>query len=325
MGCCDAWEYHATYAGVAEVMQPGDLPVVVWGRPQAHFCLGQHQSAAAELIRDPGVPVVRRPLGGGGVWLDTNQACVVLVAPREFFPARPADWFDHALSPIVRVYREAGLPAAMEAQDIWLHGRKLAGSGAATIGAAGLVGSSFLLSFPAGRFVQLVAAPSAGFRLWLADALRASLASWSQHAPVPDWEWLSMVYRRAANAEFGWRWEQSRLTDDERAARDGWRAELVPEDERNTRLVPHGIKINAASFLTEREFDGGWVRVLTQGRRLARVALSAAPALPEARLAGLALNLHELSAILAGYIGCGDAAIWAQRILDTAHVDTESA
>jgi lipoate-protein ligase A len=305
-------------------MQPGDLPVVVWGRPEAHLCLGQHQSAALELTPDCGVPVVRRPLGGGGVWLDSNQACVVLIAPLDSLPRRNTDWYVYALAPILQVYREAGMPVTLEAQDIWLHGRKLAGSGAATIGQAGLVGSSFLLRFPLEQFASRIATPSSDFQQWLVEALRTAITSWSEHTPLPDWAWLSMVYRRAANQAFGWRWHQSLLTEGERAARDGWRDELIPEHDSTTRLVPHGIKINASSFLTERHYDDGWVRVLTQGRRIVRVALSAATALPETCLRDVEPGVDSLGQSLLPYFNPAQASEWTLRILETAHFYTES-
>ncbi|MHB1173659.1 MAG: lipoate--protein ligase family protein [Sulfuriferula sp.] len=303
-------------------MQPGDLPAVIWGRPQPHVCLGQHQSASVELSTAyADVPVVRRPLGGGSVWVDTDQACVVLVAPLDFFPFRTVDWYAHALQPIVQVYREAGLLAVLEVQDIWLHGSKLAGSGAATIGRAGVVGSSFMLNFPIEQFAGRVAAPSAGFYQWLLEALRASLTCWSQHANVPDWEWLSMVYRRAANAQFGWRWEQSLLREDERAASDDWRAELIPDHEASQRMIPHGIKINAACFLTERQYGNDWVRVLTHGRQLARVALSVAPGLPEVHLE----NEHDsIIVALARYLDNTASRLWAERIIETAYFNPEA-
>ncbi|WP_189941793.1 lipoate--protein ligase family protein [Sulfuriferula thiophila] len=300
-------------------MQAGDDPVVVWGTPAAHFCLGQHQSAAAELITDPHVPVIRRPLGGGGVWLDRHQACMVLIAPRDFFPNRTEGWYAHALAPMLQVYSEMGWAASLVQQDVWLNGKKLAGSGAATIGSAGVVGTSFLLKFPADEFTQLIAVPSAGFRSWLSAALQEAITSWSEHAPVPELAWLSLVYRRAATGIFGWRWEQAMLRDDERAARDEYRAELVPENDTPNRLVPHGIKINAQSFLTEQHFDGRWVRVLTQGQTIARVAMSHLPQLPEHSLTDIALTEAGLGAVLQDYLPAAVVPFWAQCILTTAH------
>lgn len=324
LGECEPADYHATYAGIAEAMRAGDDPVAVWGMPAPHFCLGQHQSLAAELIADPQIPVIRRPLGGGGVWLDRHQVCIVLIAPRDFFPSRTDGWYAHALEPMLQVYREMGWAVSLMQQDVWLHGRKLAGSGAATLGAAGVVGTSFLLKFPAAEFTRLIAVPSPGFRQWLAEALQEALTSWSDHAPMPDLAWLSLVYRRAAAGIFGWRWEQALLRDDEKAAREEYRAELIPESDTPVKHVPHGIKINAQSYLTEQHFDGRWVRVLTDGQGISRIALSHAPELPEYSLTDSAMTQTAVSRVLEDYLPAEVASLWAQRILATAYFADKS-
>lgn len=130
-----------------------------------------------------------------------------------------------------------------------------------------------------------------------------------------------MVYRRAANNQFGWRWEQSLLREDERAASDEWRAELIPDHQGGARMVPHGIKINAACYLTERQYGDDWVRVLTQGRNLARVALSVIPGLPETQFAN---ESDSVAVELATYLDSAAASLWAQRITETAYFNPEA-
>jgi hypothetical protein len=304
-------------------MRAGDDPVVIWGQPAAHFCLGQHQSIAAELVADVTVPVIRRPLGGGGVWLDRNQVCLVLVAPRDFFPSRTHAWYAHVLAPMLQVYAEMGWNVELVGQDVWFNGKKLAGTGAASIGEAGLVGTSFLLKFPVAEFTRLIAVPSEGFRVWLDEALQGSLTTWSDYAEVPELPWLSLIYRRAAAGIFEWRWEQACLRDDERSARESYRAELVPDDEGQAKLIPYGIKINARSYLTEREFDGAWVRILTRGHVIARISLSVMPDLHEQSLVSVTPTLDRLTERLHAFFVAADAHLWAQRILLTAYFAEE--
>lgn len=300
-------------------MRPQDDPVLVWGWPEAHICLGQHQSAMAELESGHGLTVVRRPLGGGGVWIDRSQACLVLVAPRGFFPVRTADWYGHALAPLLDVYADMGWPVRRVGQDVWLHQRKLAGSGAATIGDAGLVGSSFLLDFPYDAFAAAVAAPSPGFRDWLREALRSQMTSWAEQGSVPDPAWLSLHFRRAAATRFGWRWEQALLRDDERAAREAWREDVVSDEMLPVRRrVRDGIKLRAGCFLAERQFGADTVRVLTRDGQLERIAVSACPQLPESALAQAGVSPEALAATLACWMSPGEAARRAQQVLETA-------
>ena len=304
-------------------MQVGDDPVLVWGQPAAHFCLGQHQSIAAELVTEVSVPVICRPLGGGGVWLDRYQVCLVLVAPRAFFPQRTQDWYAHALAPMLQVYAEMGWHASLVAQDVSLNGKKIAGTGAASIGVAGLVGTSFLLKFPVDEFTRLIAVPSEGYRIWLGDALQAAITTWSDYAELPELTWLSLVYRRAAAGIFDWRWEQALLREDERAARDDYRIELIPEVNKQTKLIPYGIKINARSFLTERDFEGEWVRICTHDQTIARIALSATVGLPEHVLCDVTPTQMDISHKLSQFFPTDLAQLWTQRVLMTAYFAEE--
>lgn len=319
LGECSPEQYHASYLAVAECMRPDDDPVLVWGQPAAHFCLGVHQTAALELVADAGVPVLRRPLGGGGVWIDRQQVCLVMVAPRQWFPSRPHDWYAHALAPMLDVYAGMGWPVQQVGSDIRLAGRKLAGSGAATIGAAALVGSSFLLDFPQSTFASLVSAPSSAFRDWLADALTSQMTCWAAQATPPAIDWLSLVYRRAASQHFGWRWEQALLSEPERDASEQLVEELQPHETVSVRrTVPHGIKIRGGCYLTERHFPDGGVRILAIDGRLARVWLQQLPDLAGNALADVLPVAPDIAARLSE-IGAGEIADrLADMILQTA-------
>jgi lipoate-protein ligase A len=106
-------ELHAVYTGVAYAMGEGAAPVVVWGRARPHLCLGQSQGLC-EVAPDIEVPVVRRPLGGGAVWVDEHQYCYALIMPCAAVPRRPADWFAWALAPARCTLAGFGLPARLE-------------------------------------------------------------------------------------------------------------------------------------------------------------------------------------------------------------------
>ena len=306
---------------MAAGLQPDDEPLLIWGQPAAHVCLGQSQNAAAELAAKLDVPALQRPLGGGTVWIDHGQCCLALVAPLDLLPQRPAQWFDLLLDPMAQVYREAGLPLTRAGRDLHCRGRKIAGSGAATLGRAGVVASSFLLDFPIARFMPTLACPSKDFRRWLEEALDGHLTWWRREARVPAVADLAGAFRRASNVLLGWRWVQSQLAARELDARLSWREELLPEAGGETRLVRHGIKIGHAVYLTETSGAWGWVRTLTQGPRIARLALSAG-GVAESILANVFPGHDEIAAALAPRMGHG-AVEWSARILDCARFEEE--
>lgn len=250
--------FHATYAGIAYAVEHAAHPVVMWGRATPHISLGQSQDRCAELEAALEVPVVTRPLGGGAVWVDEFQYCYVLIAPLEQAPPRPADWFEWGLAPALATCRHFGLAAERREQDLWLAGRKIAGSGAATLGRCAVFASSFLLRFPAERFARCIASPSPEFRIWLRAALAQAMTDWESHRPLPGEAELRDAFRDAAEQALGWRLADSVLSAAELAAREDALLESQPAAAASgTRMVADGLKLKAGMFLHERRLASG--------------------------------------------------------------------
>lgn len=244
----DPLTFHATYAGVAAARQDDLLPAVVWGRVGAHVCLGQSQGMC-ELADALDTPVLRRPLGGGTVWVDEMQLSYALVMPLESVPLRHVDWYEWALGPAIATFHELGLAVERNAEDLWLAGRKIAGSGAATIGRSAVVASSFLMHFPRERFTRAIAAASPMFRTSLLEALGVAMTDWAEHDAVPDEGSLRAAFQRALSEQFGWQLGTGTIDAAEAAEIRSWRAELSEPIEAGVRRVPGGIKLNAALTL----------------------------------------------------------------------------
>jgi lipoate-protein ligase A len=248
VGIADSIGFHATYAGLAEAQTPDAAPVVVWGRARAHLCLGQSQGRC-EARCGADAPVVRRPLGGGAVWVDEDQLSYALVAPLELAPRRHEDWYAWALAPAIATFRAFGLKVERHAEDLWLAGRKIAGSGAATIGRSAVVASSFLLRFPHARFAASVAAPDPGYRAALRAALGAAMTDWASHATPPGDAEIAAAFRSALHETLAWDSRPATLDAHERASIGEWRDELAAPIEAGRPRVAGGIKLNAALTL----------------------------------------------------------------------------
>jgi lipoate-protein ligase A len=253
LGCTDPRTFHSTYAGVAAAQSDDMLPTVVWGRVAPHVCLGQSQGMC-ELASPVDVPVVRRPLGGGTVWVDEMQLSYAIVAPLEFAPSRHAEWYEWALDPAIATYRHFGLAVERHAEDLWLAGRKIAGSGAATIGRSAVVASSFLLHFPRVRFARAIAAASPRFGTRLLEALGLAMTDWSEHAPVPEGASVKAAFADAVAGRLGWNLKPGEVSGVEAAEIRSWRAELSEPIETGIRRVPGGVKLNAMLTLA---IEGG--------------------------------------------------------------------
>jgi len=253
---------HATYAGVAQAAAADSAPVLLWANSPAHLCLGQSQSAARELVSEIAVPVVRRPLGGGTVWVDEGQQVYVFIVPLRHAPRRPAAWSVWALQPALATYRAFGLAVEQRGDDLWLGGRKIAGSGSATIGGCAVLASSFLMHFPHQRFAECIAG-SREFRSWLEAGLAATLTAWAEHATIPAVHVLQAVFRDAVARTLGWQLLPATLAGAECAAIAEALVDLQDDGyDCGHRALRDGIKLNAESHLVEREQNGCRVREL---------------------------------------------------------------
>ncbi|MHB8249259.1 MAG: lipoate--protein ligase family protein [Acidithiobacillus sp.] len=325
LGLLDPLSLHAGYAGMAEAQPAGALPMVLLARSSGHLSLGAAQGAAAELdpaaCRRHGVPVVRRPLGGGTVWVDAQQLNYFFLFPAGSGPARPAAAFSLVAPVVEAVHRAFGLPVTgAGGQDFWCRGRKIGGTGAATLGHTLILGGSFILDFHRPAFTRCVALPSPGFREWLGEALAGSLTSWTGEgvggvaaSAVAESFW-------AALAAQGWRLQPSVPTAAEGAAVAEAREDLDDLDweEGARRRVPHGIKLKSGAFLTERHWDGGqWLRVWTDVGQFRRVAASVFPAGLGELLSGLGPADGRFAHLLDQALGAA-APLWRERLLATA-------
>lgn len=317
LGLVSGRDLHAAYAAVAQCMGDGDPPAVVWARATAHVSIGRHQSRKAELAAELEVPAVRRPLGGGCVWIDPDQYCYALVVPRAWLRGRPADWVEWALGPACTTYAVFGLPVERLQQDLWCRGRKIAGSGLASIGRAVVIGSSFLYRFPAERFARVVASPSEAFRTWLVEELVEAVSDWTREGEPPGGEALLEAFRDACGERLGWRLERACLSGEERSALVcALEEEDEPWCEPPRRAVAHGLKLNAARFLVEHWAGRHWVRLVIDRRRIVRAAASDEEV--QARLVqapGLAVEEEALSRALACLPGASSAG-WSRLILE---------
>jgi lipoate---protein ligase len=247
LGLVAPLDLHAAYAGLAAAQAKDSRPILLWAQAKTHLCLGQSEGLA-ELEPSREVSVVRRPPGGGPVWVDEFQYVFVLIAPRKFAPGRPARWFAWALAPVVATYRAFGLPAYLNQEDVWLQGRKIGGSGAATIGECAVVASSFLLRFPLECLASSLASPSQQFRAWLRQGLALSMTQWADHGELPSERDLEESFRARLEAQHGWQFEHAWPHGAELGAIAKARAELAgPIEERAARV---GANPSARGALT---------------------------------------------------------------------------
>lgn len=90
-----------------------------------------------------------------------------LIVPLRMAPGRRNRWAAWGLAPAVAAYRQFGVPAYLEAGEIWLGGRAISETVAEAIGDCAVVGSAFIGQFPESCVPTPSSALEQAFRLRL--------------------------------------------------------------------------------------------------------------------------------------------------------------
>ncbi len=110
-----SWEHSQAIYHAAAYLQREALFILRPATP--YVCIGCHQNARLVIDLDytegQGIPVFRREVGGGAVFLDGNQLFYQLVLRSDHpqVPANKADFYRKFLDPVVQTYRAIGVDA----------------------------------------------------------------------------------------------------------------------------------------------------------------------------------------------------------------------
>jgi lipoate-protein ligase A len=136
-----------------------------------YVCVGYHQDVKQEIdleyAEQMGLPVFRREVGGGAVYLDSGQLFyqLVLSADRHGIPASKTAFFETLLEPVIETYRQFSVPAIFKpANDILVGGRKISGNGAAEINGMNVLVGNFILTFDYESMSRVLRVPDEKFR-----------------------------------------------------------------------------------------------------------------------------------------------------------------
>jgi len=134
-----------------------------------YICIGYHQELEKEVdieyCKSNKIPVVRREVGGGTVYLDNDQLFLQWVFRGERLPWRMERRFEFFAGPLVNTYRAMGIEACFHpVNDIHVAGRKIGGMGAAAIGSAEVMVGSFLFDFDFAVMSRALKVPNEKFR-----------------------------------------------------------------------------------------------------------------------------------------------------------------
>jgi len=173
----------SAYHAVAEGLTQDSPDTVILCRPASpYLCLGWHDVYDAVLDRaacaNAGLPVLRRRLGGGTTYLDSDQPFYQFVFHHSRVPAVSRALYALLLAAPVRALAELGVPATLrDANEIEAQGHRIAGIGGGRVGEAAVVVGNVLCAFDYGVLPRLWNAPWPAFRELATSALAERLTT----------------------------------------------------------------------------------------------------------------------------------------------------
>jgi len=160
----------AIFHGVGYAMRKDTPDTITITRPLDPFVsIGHHQDAKTEVdleyCREAGVPVYRREIGGGAVYLDEGQTFWHTIFHQSRVPSTLTEVYERFLAGPVLALNRMGIPAVHRpVNDIQVDGRKIGGTGAATVGESMIVAGSLMFDFNYELMVRVLRVPSEKFR-----------------------------------------------------------------------------------------------------------------------------------------------------------------
>jgi len=176
----------AIYEAVAIARSKGIVPdtlIICWPETPL-ISVGYFQEVDKEVdigyCEAKKIPVVRRILGGGAVYLDSNQVFYQLIGQRggKVIPASVEAIYQRMLEAPVKTYREIGIYATYKpVNDIEIEGRKISGNGAAEVNGITILCGNIILDFNYDEMTRILKVPDEKFRNKLIKSLRERVTS----------------------------------------------------------------------------------------------------------------------------------------------------
>lgn len=173
-GQVSALRSQTLWHAVGSAMSPADAPTLSFVRPEAPYvCLGYHRRISEldlAYCADAQLPVYRRMVGGGPVYLDADQLFFQLAIPMRVVPPRRDLALAQLLEPAAEALRTLGVAARIDAAgELSVDDRKVCGHGAGQLGESLLVVGNLITAFDHERATRVLSSPSPATR---AEVLR---------------------------------------------------------------------------------------------------------------------------------------------------------
>jgi lipoate---protein ligase len=308
--------YHAVAYALDE-NTPDTIIIVAPTEP--YVCIGFHQELEKEVdveyCRAHGLPIYRREVGGGAVYLDQNQVFTQWVFHHGALPNDIGERFALYAKPLVETYAALGIPANYRpVNDVHVQGKKIGGTGAAQMGIAEVVVGSLMFDFNFELMSKVLKVSSEKMRDKIFQSLNDYMTTMTKHlGHTPNRDTVVNLYLKQVSAALGREIVRGEPTAKELALVEELDRQAVTEawlyQKGGLRQV--GVKIHEDVRVIEaaHKAQGGLIRVTARVRegRIDDLTLSGdftmlpkfAPGALELALRGTALEADAIQARIA--------------------------
>jgi len=267
--------YHAVAYALDDASRTPDTIILV-APTVPYVCIGFHQELEKEVdveyCRAHGLPMVRREVGGGAVYLDKNQVFMQWIFHRDALPPDVGDRFALYVKPLVETYHALGIPANYRPfNDVHVQGKKIGGTGAAQMGLAQVVVGSLMFGFNFETMSQVLKVSSEKMRDKIFHSLNEYMTTMTrQLGYTPDRDAVVKIYLEQVQATLGRSIVRGELTAKELALAQELDRQFVTDEwlYQKGGLRHVGIKIHEDVRVLEaaHKAPGGLVRVTARVR-----------------------------------------------------------
>ena len=160
-GCCPPLRSQTLWHAVGYGVSAGAPATLSFVRPAAPYvCVGYHRrldEVDLGYCREHGLPVLRRMVGGGPVYLDADQLLFQICVPAGAVSPARRQALQQLLEPAVEAFRAVGVAAGLDEDlEICLGDAKVCGHGAGQIRDAVVVCGNLIERFDHGRAVRVL-------------------------------------------------------------------------------------------------------------------------------------------------------------------------
>jgi len=272
LGLVSPLRSQAIFHGVAHAMT-AETPntIVLVGPTDPYVCIGYHQELEKEVevdyCRDHDLPIYRREIGGGAVYLDKGQVFTQWIFQREQLPLNLEKRFALYIEPLVNTYQALGINASLRpVNDVHVAGKKIGGTGAAQMGQAEVVVGSLMFDFNFDLMARVLKVPSEKMRDKIYQSLNEYMTTMTRElGQTPDYEQVKGEYLRQCAQSLQVSLELDQPTPQELAMTEEIEARFASDEwlyQKGGLRQTGAVKIHADVYLLESAYKapGGLIR-----------------------------------------------------------------